>query len=82
MYALFSINEYVTHRWYQHNEIGKVPLYKFLRSKSLAPRIDGGGHVEHHAETYDDMSLKTDDAAWMAAVPAQRLMADPWVRTA
>ena len=31
------------------------------------------GHVEHHAETYDSMKLKTDDANWMASPPAQRL---------
>ena len=31
------------------------------------------GHVEHHAETYDSMKLKTDDAKWMASPPAQRL---------
>ena len=28
------------------------------------PKVKGGGHVEHHAETYDDMSLKTDEK-WM-----------------
>ena len=28
MYGLMSANEYVTHRYYQHNEIGKLELYK------------------------------------------------------
>lgn len=35
------------------------------------PKLDGGGHVEHHAETYDDMMLKTDDENWMRSAPAQ-----------
>jgi len=82
MYMLFSANEYVTHRYYQHNEIGKMFFYKTLRKFGLFPKIDGGGHVEHHAETYDSMNLKTDDAKWMASPPAQRLHVDPWRGTA
>ena len=31
-------------------------------------KLKGGGHVEHHAETYDDMSLKKDER-WRAARP-------------
>ncbi len=27
----------------------------------VAPKVPGDGHVEHHAETYDDMSLKNDE---------------------
>ena len=65
MYALMSANEYVTHRYYQHNEIGKLELYQTLRKMNKIPKLDGGGHVEHHAETYDDMLLKTDDPVWM-----------------
>ena len=34
--------------------------------------------MEHHAETYDDMLLKTDDPVWMKSAPAQRLNSDPW----
>jgi len=78
MYALMSANEYVTHRYYQHNEIGKVELYQTLRKMDKIPKLDGGGHVEHHAETYDDMQLKTDDDVWMKSAPAQRLNSDPW----
>lgn len=78
MYALMSFNEYVTHRYYQHNEIGKVELYQTLRKKDIIPKLDGGGHVEHHAETYDDMQLKTDDKNWMKSKPAQRLNGDKW----
>jgi len=83
MYALFSVNEYVTHRYYQHNELGKWGAYKAAR-KAGFPKLDGGGHVEHHAETYDDMSLKLDDAQWMATAPAQRLSqgGDKWRGTA
>lgn len=84
MYALLSVNEYITHRYYQHNELGKWPIYKAARELELIPKMDGGGHVEHHAETYDDMSLKVDDAQWMAGAPAERLTnsGDPWRGTA
>lgn len=58
-------------RYYQHNEIGKVELYQTLRKMDKIPKLDGGGHVEHHAETYDDMQLKVDDEAWMRSAPAQ-----------
>jgi hypothetical protein len=43
MYMLFSANEYVTHRYYQHNEIGKMFFYKTLRKFDLIPKMDGGG---------------------------------------
>ena len=43
MYCLFSANEYVTHRYYQHNEIGKMWFYKTLRKFGLFPKIDSGG---------------------------------------
>jgi len=76
--ALMSVNEYITHRYYQHNEIGKVELYQTLRKMDKIPKLDGGGHVEHHAETYDDMQLKTDNKVWMNSKPAQRLNGDPW----
>mmetsp|Transcript_106576 Transcript_106576/g.188725 ORF Transcript_106576/g.188725 Transcript_106576/m.188725 type:complete len:366 (-) Transcript_106576:15-1112(-) len=75
LYALMSLNEYATHRWYQHEEfnrdnffqrfcqrVAKIfrgrPLFKDGRRNTI--KIRGGGHVEHHAETYDDMSLKKD----------------------
>jgi hypothetical protein len=82
MYGIMSLNEYLTHRYYQHNEIGQTEIYKQLRENKLIPKIDGGGHVEHHAETFDDMSLKIDDEAWMRSPPAQRLNEDPWRGTA
>ena len=28
MYGLMSANEYVTHRYYQHNEVGKLDIYQ------------------------------------------------------
>lgn len=70
MYTLMSVNEYVTHRWYQHAEIMKLKFYKMLNG----PKIRGGGHVEHHAETLDDMSLRTDDA-WIKS-PASKMLND------
>lgn len=82
MYALMSVNEYVTHRYYQHNEIGKVQMYQSLRKMDKIPKLDGGGHIEHHAETYDDMSLKTDNPVWMASAPAQRMIGNKYRGTA
>ena len=82
MYGLMSANEYVTHRYYQHNEIGKVELYQTLRKADKIPKLDGGGHIEHHAETYDDMSLKTDNPVWMASAPAQRMIGNKYRGTA
>lgn len=75
MYALMSFNEYITHRYYQHNEIAKLPL---LKNKI---KLGGGGHVEHHAETLDDMTLKTDDR-WRKSPAAMRLDADKYRGTA
>lgn len=83
MYALMSINEYVTHRWYQHEEFNKN---KFLLNiaKSLNGGIykfKGGGHVEHHAETLDDMSLKQDEV-WKKSSAAVLLDNDKFRGTA
>jgi len=76
LYSSMSINEYITHRWYQHAEFNKTPwmqkTWKFLTRAKDMPRIRGGGHVEHHAETYDDMTLKTD-AVWKKT-PASKLL--------
>jgi len=63
MYGLMSVNEYITHRYYQHDEISKFDVLKKVRANNpkLVAVFDGGGHVEHHAETLDDMSLRQDD---------------------
>merc|ERR1712216_703955 len=82
MYCLMSANEYVTHRYYQHNEVGKLEIYQTLRKMGKIPKLDGGGHIEHHAETYDDMSLKTDNPVWMASAPAQRMVGNKYRGTA
>ena len=42
MYALMSANEYVTHRYYQHNEVGKLEVYQTLRKMDKIPKLDGG----------------------------------------
>ena len=78
MYALMSFNEYVTHRFYQHQDFNKNPL---LQTIFLKFQTDGGGHVEHHAETLDDMSLKTDDR-WLRTPAANKLNSDPYRGTA
>jgi hypothetical protein len=76
MYSLMSVNEYITHRYYQHNDLG--PILKRI----FKGRLTGGGHVEHHAETRDDMSLKTDDPRWMKSPAALMLDADTYRGTA
>ena len=68
MYALMSLNEYMTHRYFQHLEFNRpesLPWVKSLVERvagvpAAEQRVPGDGHVEHHAETYDDMSLKKD----------------------
>jgi len=68
MYALMSLNEYMTHRYFQHMEFNRKESLPWLKSiiakvtgNPVAPKVPGDGHVEHHAETYDDMSLKNDE---------------------
>merc|ERR1719424_1151684 len=97
LYALMSINEYATHRWYQHEEFNRdhsfqrfcqnVAAFFAKRPKLLKDgrrnmiKIKGGGHVEHHAETYDDMSLKKDER-WRRTPVAASLDADKFRGTA
>ena len=78
MYSMMSANEYITHRWYQHAEMSKVGWWKALG----LPKIKGGGHVEHHAETRDDMSLKLDDPKWVTTPAAKSLDSDKYRGTA
>lgn len=75
LYALMSVNEYVTHRYYQHAGFNDLWISR------LVGTIRGGGHVEHHAETLDDMTLKTDDK-WRRTKPARSLDDDPYRGTA
>jgi len=97
LYALMSVNEYATHRWYQHEEFNKDHAFQrfcqrvafFLRGRPLLKpdgrkniiKIFGGGHVEHHAETYDDMSLKKDER-WRQTKAAASLDTDEFRGTA
>ena len=77
IYMLMSFNEYITHRFYQHAEINKIAKVFGLNFK-----IRGGGHVEHHAETRDDMSLKTDEEAWRKTAAFTVLSEDKYRGTA
>ena len=97
MYALMSVNEYATHRWYQHEEFNRDHGFQrfcqrvanFLRRRPLTLpdgrrnmiKVKGGGHVEHHAETYDDMSLKKDPR-WRKTKAAASLDSDEFRGTA
>lgn len=88
MYALMSVNEYFTHKYYQHAEINSSPWFQWLARTFVygplgkkVPRTRGGGHVEHHAETLDDMTLKTDDR-WRSTKVAKSLDEDLYRGTA
>lgn len=97
LYALMSVNEYATHRWFQHEEFNRDHGFQrfcqrvgyWLRSRPLYNpdgrrnmiKIKGGGHVEHHAETYDDMSLKKDER-WRQTKAAASLDTDQFRGTA
>eukprot|EP00322_Chrysochromulina_rotalis_P028445 CAMPEP_0115867880 /NCGR_PEP_ID=MMETSP0287-20121206/20996_1 /TAXON_ID=412157 /ORGANISM="Chrysochromulina rotalis, Strain UIO044" /LENGTH=317 /DNA_ID=CAMNT_0003322499 /DNA_START=25 /DNA_END=978 /DNA_ORIENTATION=+ len=96
LYALMSGNEYVTHRWYQHEEFNRDHAFQrfcqrvafWLKGRPIMKdgrrnliKIFGGGHVEHHAETYDDMSLKKD-SRWRKTPAAASLDSDRFRGTA
>jgi hypothetical protein len=97
LYCLMSFNEYATHRWYQHEEFNRDnafqrfcqqvahrlwqrPLYKENGRRNTI-KITGDAHVDHHAETYDDMSLKKDPK-WRETKAAAALDHDPYRGTA
>lgn len=87
MYALMSVNEYITHRYYQHAEFNKNEFMKkftcAIMNVEKAPKVKGGGHIEHHAETYDDMTLKYGyDKRWDKTPAAKALEADEFRGTA
>lgn len=74
LYVIMSFNEYAVHRWYQHLGINKTPLHRWLREAFSLKPMKSSGHVEHHAETLDDMSLDMQ--------PNQILDRDPFRGTA
>lgn len=80
LYSLLSFNEYMIHRYYQHEEIKQHPRMKNA-AEAAGLKFSGNGHVEHHAETYDDMGLK-DDAKWMTTPAAKQLSSDEFRGTA
>jgi len=88
MYGLMSLNEYMTHRYFQHLEFNRPDSLLWLKSviakvsgDPVAPKVPGDGHVEHHAETYDDMSLKSDER-WKSTKASMSLDDDAWRGTA
>jgi len=88
MYALMSLNEYATHRYFQHLEFNRPDSLLWLKSiiakatgDPVAPKVPGDGHVEHHAETYDDMSLKNDER-WRSNAVSKALDDDEFRGTA
>lgn len=88
MYCLMSLNEYMTHRYFQHLEFNRAESLPWLKSiitrvtgDPVAPKVPGDGHVEHHAETYDDMSLKNDER-WRRTPASRSLDEDEFRGTA
>lgn len=86
MYCLMSLNEYATHRYFQHLEFNRPESLLWLKHLITSaagdlPKVQGDGHVEHHAETYDDMSLKSD-ARWRATKASLSLDHDEFRGTA
>jgi hypothetical protein len=89
MYCLMSLNEYMTHRYFQHLEFNRPESLPWVKSivarasgvPAAEQRVPGDGHVEHHAETYDDMSLKNDER-WRANKAAKSLDDDVYRGTA
>ena len=84
MYASMSVSEYITHRYYQHTDFNRNPIMQALANLFTANKgfkVKGGGHVEHHAETLDDMSLKNDER-WIKSPAAKALDSDKYRGTA
>ena len=87
MYALISAHEYVTHKYLMHLEFNwpdtAVELKQIIRQVTgiEKPELPETGHVEHHAETYDDMTLKNDER-WRRTPVAKALDHDVWRGTA
>ena len=73
MYSCMSINEYITHKYYQHEEIKS--FFKLLGNK----RLDS--HLEHHIETNNDMTLKKDEK-WLNSLSYKKLSNDYYRGTA
>jgi len=61
MYALLSAHEYMTHRYLMH--LGdRRSLKKWITQALRIDRLaaEDNGHMEHHAETLDNMGLRND----------------------
>jgi len=79
----------MTHRYFQHLEFNRPDSLLWLKNiitkVSGTPqneqKVPGDGHVEHHAETYDDMSLKNDER-WRSNSVAKSLDDDEYRGTA
>eukprot|EP00434_Breviolum_minutum_P010589 symbB.v1.2.009340.t1/scaffold561.1/size520142/8 len=59
-WKLRSMAEYVYHRYFQHLGLNKVGAVRTVRKTFKLSTFQGDGHVEHHRETLDDMSLDVE----------------------
>merc|ERR1719478_914541 len=79
----------MTHRYFQHLEFNRPDNFVGLKNiyaevtgePANSCKVPGDGHVEHHAETYDDMSLKNDER-WRGTKVSQSLDHDEYRGTA
>lgn len=60
LYAIMSMAEYVYHRYFQHLGLNKVGAVRTVRKTFKLNTFQGDGHVEHHRETLDDMTLDVE----------------------
>jgi hypothetical protein len=79
LYAIMSLNEYIYHRYFQHLGMNKLEFARATRKSFNMDTYRGDGHVEHHRETLDDMTL---DLEMRIEKPNEMLDADPWRGTA
>ncbi|CAE8642371.1 unnamed protein product [Polarella glacialis] len=86
LYTAMSMEEYVYHRYFQHLGMNKLDFSRAVRTQLNLSTYKGDGHVEHHRETLDDMTLdprenENNNNALMLDADPLRGTAFPWVAT-
>jgi len=76
IYCIMSMNEYIYHRYFQHLGVNRLDSARAVRNALDLPTYKGDGHVEHHRETLDDMTLDLEH------LRAPALDSDPFRGTA
>lgn len=82
LYAIMSTSEYIYHRFFQHLGINRLDITRALRAPLSLGVYPGDGHVEHHRETRNDMSLDYESGKEAVLdVDAYRNTSFPWDAT-